>query len=86
MSDRHLFKIDDGELHWYSALSAQEATTMHKEHYAFPDDQLNIDEIVQLADEEELTVFVEDVEESKVTRTARQWATEKSGFIASSVW
>jgi hypothetical protein len=86
MSDRHLFRIDDGERHWYSAVSADEATAMHKEHYYFDDVDLTIDEIVQLADDEELSVFVEDTEESKVTKTARQWADEKSGFIGATVW
>jgi hypothetical protein len=86
MSDRHLFKIDDGERHWYSAVSTDEATAMHKEHYEFKDDDLCVDEIVKVPDDEELTIAIEDIEESKVTKTARQWADEKSGFIGATVW
>jgi hypothetical protein len=59
---------------------------MHKEHYEFSDDDLGIDEIVQVSDDEQLTIAIEDVEESKVTKTARQWADEKSGFIGATVW
>ena len=89
---RHIYKIDDGETHWYSAHTEENALYMHAveygdcqtieeyiEDYGYPDiDIVNDDNMLKVIQDGDINDFVE--------QSAKKWAEEKKGFIASTVW
>lgn len=89
---RHVFKIDDGETHWYSAESKEQALYMHAVKYG---DYKSVKEYIDDVEEPDIEI-IEDGKKIKVINdgnvddfvvlTAREWAEKKSGFIASTVW
>lgn len=97
-SDLHIFRIDDGETHWVCASSSEEALRIHAgmfgyssfheyvEDYSEPGDSgemyLNVD-VYKLKDDDKFWVRTDS---EKVEKTAKEWAENGRGFIASTVF
>lgn len=88
-----LWLIDDGERHWYSAYSKEDAFEQYCEPLRGKDGELWLP-----CDQEEITVeevagdtivsvvMVDDIGQPTVRKTAAQWAMDGRGMVASSVY
>lgn len=86
-----VWRIDDGENHWYAAPTEAEAIAMHCEPQSARDLEDNPPTewvVVCLPDNAPLTITFDDPgPRTKVTRTAKEWARiEGRGFLASTVY
>ena len=83
---RHIYKIDDGEIFWYSAENEEDAFRIFKELYSDPEDRSGV-EITELSDDSELSIYLDGkCEEPKTTKTCREWADETEGEIATTLY
>jgi hypothetical protein len=102
----HIFKIDDGETHWYAAKTAKEAINLHLQQFyelQFPTRSedvayfesefeyrvgMKLSELgyEQLCDDKELTVRLDDGENTKVTKSCKEWAEEGPCFVCSTCY
>lgn len=76
-----LYRIFDGENHWYSASDIKNALDLHASMMGAEEEVVKISEIHY---EKYLTVKEE--EGNHVTKSAREWAKEGPGLIASSCY
>lgn len=87
---RHIFKIDSGETDWVSAESDIEALDILADLYGEHSGEsyrITYDATVeQMDDSAELTVTEDDPEQTKTTKTCRQWADEMTGLVASTCY
>lgn len=83
----HLYMVDDGEKHWYSAESAAEATQMHFSLYGddYGYDKEEID-IIEVNPNKVIFVMNDDMDRRVVKKTASEWAAEGKGFVASTLY
>ena len=89
-----VFEVDDGEQHWYSAESKDDALNQHFEPLRDPKTG-NLDleshgiydeiEVCQMSNETVLPVTQEDGK-TVIRKTAREWASEGKGLVACTVW
>ena len=84
----HLWKLDDGERHWYVASSKRETLLMHLGPLSPCDGDLPClveeVEITQVSDDTVLPVRDEDDE--VVNKTAREWCKNGKGLVASTCY
>ena len=78
----HIYVIDDGGSHWYSAENKSEALALMREDIGsspFIDDIY----VKQLPDDEPLGVIQTDIEgQPKITKLAKEWAENYKGCVA----
>lgn len=83
LEERHVYEIDDGEQHWYVALSSVAAVAAHRELLSEPALDCFVTE---LADDGLLTISFPDEEgRQPETRTCKEWAALEEGFLASTL-
>ena len=85
---RHIYKIDDGEIFWYSAENEEDAFRIFKELYTDPEDRSGV-EITELPDDYELSIYLDypyQDPSAKTTKTCREWADETEGEIATTLY
>ena len=79
----HTYLIDDGEKHWVSAESADDALRIHAENYGYNTvaawkDDFDGFEITELPDDQVLDVGdSDDPTAPRVAKTCGEWATSK---------
>ncbi|HNC58894.1 MAG TPA: hypothetical protein PLP33_25945 [Leptospiraceae bacterium] len=85
---RHVFRIDDGEIFWYSAETREQAFALFSEEFE-SDSNINSVRITQLPEDLEFSVFLDypyDDPSPKETKTCREWAAEKEGLVATTLY
>lgn len=89
-----LWEVDDGENHYYSATSKEQALELHLEPLRDVNGEVEdymigckIDEIkiTEISDDIEIPIWNED-DNQTTKKTAAEWAVEGPGFVASTVW
>lgn len=80
----HLYKLYDGEKHWYSAETEEEAVKMHLNHIG---DDYDYDCLAwgEMSPDKVLSVRMDDGQ-GTVEKTASEWAVLGKGFVASTVY
>lgn len=86
----HIFRIDDGERHWYSATSRDDAIGQHSALIGEDAESLIADgmEVTQLDDDELLTIYLDEPfrdPSPKATKTAAEWAAGGRDIIGATV-
>ena len=76
-----LFEVDDGEQHWYSAESFDEAARMHSKLHGIGWTKTN-----RVDPDKLIAVRQEDVCLPAIVKTAAEWAAEGKGLVASTVY
>lgn len=89
----HLWEVDDGEQHWYSASSEEDALEQHLkpmldpktgENMCFDQDEIDEIEVSQVPDNQPVHVKMEN--NSLVSKSAKMWCADGRGFIASTIY
>lgn len=82
---RHIYKIDDGELHWFSARDESHAEDLYIEVYFGDDPEYYAGcTITQLDDDELLGITNDDgLYNETVYRSCAEWAKLSEGIIGS---
>jgi len=89
LSILHLWLVDDGEQHWFSANSEDNARQMYYDSYGGEEWlPCEIEEILveRVDDEEMLSVRLDEGSGPEVTKTAKEWADDGKGMVASTVY
>lgn len=77
-----LWQVDDGERHWYSANSKEDAIKQHLEHFDLDD----VEEIDVFQIPHDFILPVRDDCGDLIIKTAKQWCENGRGIVASTVY
>ena len=83
----HVYSLDDGEQHWYSSESEDEAIKMHFSLYGddYGYDKEEID-VIKMSSDEVIFITNDDMDSTVVKKTASEWAAGGKGFLASTLY
>ena len=83
---RHIYRVEDGEIHWYSALNVIELVDVLVEEWGDICVE-DVKEIVQLEDDSLLELTLIDEEgQPLVRKTCKEWASAGKGQVGSTVY
>lgn len=86
LDKRHIWKIDDGELHWFSAKTSEEALKMYSVEFQFGSEDLEDLFVEKLNEDVMISIRMDEDGDAVIEQTAREWAKSNEGMIGSTLY